>query len=86
LTLNTKQGTGARQLLEYLQHVHDEVGAGARVGQAVVRHAIPWHHFLRIGDENIQRLGRPGDATAFERRRVAKIITLSRDPLGLRKN
>ena len=34
------------ELLEYLQHVRDEVGAGARVGQAVVRHAIRRHHFL----------------------------------------
>jgi hypothetical protein len=69
---------GARQLLEYLQHVHDEVGAVAGVGQAVVRHAIRRHHLLRIGEEIVHRLRRPGDAAALERRRAAKIMTLAR--------
>src|SRR6266436_2799453 len=64
----------ARQLLEYLQHKHDEVGAVARVGYASVRHAIRRHCFLRIVDESIQRLGRPDDAAALERGRVAKIV------------
>ena len=69
---------GAQQLFEDLQQINDEVGAVARVGQAVVGHAIPRYHLLWIGNENIQCLGRPGDATALERRRVAKIITLAR--------
>src|SRR5262249_49166343 len=69
---------GARQLLEYLKHVYDEVVAVARVGQTVERHAIRRHHLLRIGNEIIHRLGRPGNAAAFERRRVAKIVTLPR--------
>src|SRR5438128_10696511 len=66
------------QLLEYLQHVHDEVGAIARVRQTVVRHAIRRHHLLRIGDESIQRLMRPGDTATLERRRITKVVTLAR--------
>src|SRR5262249_50847764 len=67
-------------LLKYLQHIYDEVGAGARVGQAVVRHAIGGHHLLRIGQKIIHRLRCPDDAPSLECRRVAKVVAFAPAP------
>ena len=50
----------------------------AHVGYAGKRHTIRRHHLLRISDKLVHRLGRPGNAAALERRRVAKIVSLAR--------
>src|SRR5262249_17935707 len=68
----------ARQLLEYLQHINDKVGAVALVGHTVVGHSIRRHHLLGIGEEFVHSLGRPDDAATLQCRRVAKIVTLAR--------
>jgi hypothetical protein len=56
------------RLLRRLQQICDQVGAIARVGHAGIGHAIARHQRLRVGEISLQRLRRPDNAAALQRR------------------
>src|SRR3954451_22386065 len=65
-------------LLGGLLQISDQIGAVARAGHAGIGHAVARHHGLRIGDELVERLWRPGYSAALDRRRITEIRKLTR--------
>src|SRR5262245_14119476 len=64
------------RLLCRLTQIREQMEA-IDVYHAGIEHALVGHDLLRIGDERVERLRRPGDAAALESRRIAVIRKLA---------
>src|SRR5712671_2202486 len=61
-------------LLRRLLQISDEVRAFGCVRHTRIGHAVGRHQFLRIGDEIVKVLRRPGEPAALERGRIAVVV------------